>query len=82
MNKFVKLKENVFLVESNTKYNKGDIITIEGDINKFIIFNFIYCRNNKYYYSVLEKKRDTLYHYLIKIVKLNLKAIYLSFKSV
>jgi len=54
MNKYRKYCPNVYVIESDKEYSKGDIIEVEtryGKINEVIIFNKVFSRNGLNYYS-------------------------------
>lgn len=54
MNKYKKYCPNVFVLESNEDYSRGDIVEIEtryGKINEVIIFNKLFERDCLKYYS-------------------------------
>lgn len=61
MNKFRKYFPNVWVAECDEEYKKGEVIQIETKYGKEIdceVYNFLFKKNDKYYYSIvrLEEK--------------------------
>lgn len=56
MNSFKKYCENVFVAETEEKYNKGDLITLSTKYGKEVeceVYNLVQEVNNKFYYSII-----------------------------
>ncbi|MCK4812343.1 MAG: DUF3560 domain-containing protein [Candidatus Marinimicrobia bacterium] len=54
MNKYKKYCPNVFVIESEENFNRGDVVDVEtryGKINEVIIYNRLFERDGKKYYS-------------------------------
>ena len=62
MNKFVKYCPNVWIAECEKKYNKGDIIELVTKYGKSVeckVFNLIFEKEDKYYYSIVRLEEMT-----------------------
>lgn len=56
MNKFKKYCENVFVAETETKHDKGEIIELTTKYNKIVeceVFNLVATKEDKFYYSIV-----------------------------